>query len=70
MEEQKEIKIGDFVRHRFLNKTTDLLVVLNNETKILARYVKDGIFYSEEFYLFEVEYYDRKPLKRPQIYVG
>jgi hypothetical protein len=70
MEDYELIKIGSFVRHRFLNKTTDLLVILNNETKILARYVKEGIFYSEEFYIFEVEPYEKKPLKRASIYVG
>lgn len=68
--EDKEIKPGDFVRHRFLNKSTDLLVVLNNETKLLVRYVKDGVFHSEEFYLFEVEYYEKKPFKSPDIYIG
>jgi hypothetical protein len=68
--EEPQIKIGSFVRHRFLNKTTDLLVVLNNETKILTRYQKEGIFYSEEFYLFEVEPNERKPIKRFPMYVG
>lgn len=66
MEESQNIEVGSIVRHRFFNKNIDLLVVLNNETKILARYSKEGIFYSEEFYLFEVEVYV-KPERKPAV---
>lgn len=59
--EPQEIKIGDFVRHRHLGSGVKLYVVLNNETKILTRYYKEGIFYDHEFYLHEVELWVDKP---------
>jgi hypothetical protein len=51
----QHIKTGDIVRHRNIMQGTNLSVVSINGDKLLVRYASNGVFYTQELYLEEVE---------------
>ncbi|MCX2480717.1 hypothetical protein OQY15_16545 [Pedobacter sp. MC2016-15] len=53
--ELANIKFGDFVRHRLINRSKKLAVITLKEDRVFVRYENNGIFYETEFFLFELE---------------
>jgi len=53
--ELANIKFGDFVRHRLINRSKKLAVITLKEDRVFVRYENNGIFYEAEFFVFELE---------------
>lgn len=50
-----DMKFGDFVRHRLINRSKKLAVIFIKDDKAVVRYESNDVFCQDEFYLFELE---------------
>lgn len=62
MEEQPQtFKIGDIVKHVAMSRSIKIYVANATDTKILGRYVHDGVIHSVELFNHEISIYEEGP---------
>jgi hypothetical protein len=52
----QEFKFGDILRHKFISKYTDLLVLSTTDTAVTVRYIAQDRFHTQEFLHAEVDF--------------
>jgi hypothetical protein len=53
--EEEIIKVGDIVNHKVIGTGKDLYVAATNGTIAVTRYYLDQKFYTNEFFVYELE---------------
>ena len=52
----QDFKFGDILRHNYISKTTDLLVLSSTDTSVTVRYIAQNRFHTQEFLREEVDF--------------
>ena len=56
--EDRQVSVGDTVRHRKIMSMTDLYVYQVKGDRAKVRYANDGVFLSQEFFVAELEIFE------------